>query len=223
MIGTMDRREIAERLGTSLANLKRAFRGTRLAYFNYCSRQPELVRAVNKYYETHSQAETAESFGLKPKQVDHIVNRYKTHKPKQIRWTDKEILEAAKMGGLISYEAQAKYFNRPRAHAGSIKALWTKRFNFLGGQINGMPHNQAKHLVDCSARYVYAVGTNRKGERTRGRRICLWLTMAESLKPEVPGFIASAIHTMADFQRWLWRDDNPKPRIMRMIKQRELT
>lgn len=212
MIGKMDRKDIALALGTSLANLKRAFRGTRLAFYNYCTINPDLVHSVNKYFETHSLRETAEHFGLKCKQVDHIVYRYRSAKPKQIRWTDKQIAEAAKMSGLVSLEAQAKYFNRPGAYAGSIKSLWTKRFGFMGGQINGMFHNQAKHFVDLSARYI---------KTKRGPRVILWVVMEDCLKPEVPTFMREAIMTLADFQRWLWRTENPKPLILKMIRERE--
>lgn len=210
----MDRREIAEALGTSLANLKRAFRGTRLAFYNYCTVNPGLVRQVNKYYETHTLDETAKAFELKPKQVDHIVNRYKQHAPKQLRWTDQQIIEATRMAGLVSLKNQAKYFNRPRANVGSIKSLWAKRFESRAAAVNGMAHWQAKHLVIVKARYLQA--------RPRAHRVILWVDMEKCLKSEVPKFIEDAIRIMADFQRWLWKSNNPKPLILKMIKEREL-
>lgn len=222
MIGKMDRRDIAIALGVSISNLKRAFRGTRLAYYNYCTINPGLVRSVNKFYEDHTQKETSDHFGLSEKQVDHIVNRYKMHLPKQIRWTDEQIVEAAKMAGLISFTAQAKYFNRPRANAGSIKSLWNKRFGFRGGSINGMVHFYAKELVSVKDRYIQPIGETRYGKPTKFKRLILWIDMENFLKPDVPKFICDAIKELANFQRWLWQSENPKPLILKMIKEREI-
>lgn len=221
LIGKMSREDVARQVGTSVVSLKRAFRGTRLAFHNYCSRQPELVRAVNRFYQEHGNARTAEQFGLKPKQIEHIVYRYKMHNPRQIRWTNEQIHEAAKMAGLVSMKAQARYFNRPNANAGAIKSLWTKRFGMGACSVNGMVHDTAKHLVNIKARYLRPIGDSRKNKPVLFRCVILWVDMEKCLKPEVPEFIRSAIHTMADFQRWLWKSDNPKPLILRMIKQRE--
>lgn len=222
LIGKMSREEIASAVGTSVSSLKRAFRGTRLAFYNYCVVNPGLVRQVNSYYEKHGKNKTAEAFGLKPKQVEHIVYRYKLAKPRQIRWTDKQITEAARMAGLISLKAQAKYFNRPNANAGSIKSLWNKRFQTAGGCINGMTRWTAKELVTSKAKYLKPIGNTRKGEPVEFRNLILWVDMEKCLKPGLPKFLQDAIYTMADFQRWLWRSDNPKPLIMKMIKEREL-
>lgn len=218
----MSREDIAMTLGVSIPSLKRAFRGTRLAFHNYCQANPGLVKAVCNHYENHTQDETAEAFGLRPKQVDHIVNRYKKfRKQKQIRWTDQQIAEAAKMSGLVSHSAQARYFNRPNAFNGSIKALWTKRFGFMGGSINGMACFHAQHLVDTSAQFLKPKGNDRRGDPVLFRWIILWVDMENSLKPDVPDFIRESIQTMANFQRWLWKTNNPKPRILRMIRERE--
>lgn len=221
MIGKMPRDEIAERLGVSVSSLKRAFRGTRLAFHNYCTANPELVRAVNQYYETHNINDTAKAFGLMPKQVDYIVYRYKMHKPKQLRWTDEQVIESAKMSGLVSFKAQARFFNRPGAFEGSIKALWQKKFKVPPGGINGMPHWKAREIVSADVPYIRPVGMSRDGKLVRFRRIALWVDMEKYLLPDVPQFIREAIMTMARFQRWLWKSYDPKPLILQMIKQRE--
>lgn len=221
MIGKMDRREIADRLGVSLSSLKRAFRSQRLAFHNYCAINPWLVKSVCKFYETHSKQETAKHFGLKEKQVDHMVYRYRLNRPKQIRWTNEQIIEAAKMAGLISPRAQAKYFNRPNAFSGSIKSLWNKRFNMGQGCINGMTHWTAKEMVNHKARYLLPKGEGRAGRTCEFRRLILWVDMEKVLKPGTPDFVKSAVMTMANFQRWLWRSDNPRPLILKMIKERE--
>lgn len=222
MIGKMDRVEIAERLGTSLTSLKRAFRGQRLGYHNWCVRQPELVKAVNSYYEEHGKNKTAERFQLKPKQVEHIIYRYKQFKPRQIRWTDKQITEAARMAGLVSPRAQANYFNRPNAHAGAIKSLWMKRFGMGAGSINGMAHWTAKELVDEDAPYIKPIGESRAGNPIEFRRLFLWVDIEKHLKKDIAPFLKDAVRSMADFQRWLHKSNNPRLKILAMIKEREV-
>lgn len=219
LIGTMPREEIAAAVGTSLPSLKRAFPGTRLAYFNRYVINPQLVRKVCEYYEQHGRKKTEEAFP--DVSVRSIVERYKNFRPRQTRWTDKEIIEAARMAGLISAKSQAKYFDRPNAHAGAIKSLWMKRFGFGQGNINGMVHDNAKHLVNHRARYIKPMGESRTGRQTQFRRLILWVDMERCLKPEVPKFLVDAIRTMADFQRWLHDAEDPRPKILRMIKQRE--
>lgn len=222
MIGKMSREEIAQNLGVSLVSLKRAFRGTRLAYYNYCQARPNLVKAVNKYFEKHNQTETAIHFGLSRKQVDHIIYRYRTAKPKQIRWTDSQIADAARMGGLVSAKAQAKYFNRPGANAGSIKSLWTKRLTGSNSNLNGMVRWHARRLVQGhKARYIQPYGDSSTGRRVKFRKIILWVDMEKCLRPDIPLFVHDAIKTMANFQRWLHGSKDPKKKILAMIARRE--
>ena len=221
LIGKMDRREIAERLGISLSNLKRAFRGTRLGYHNYCVANPGLVKEVNKYYERYGKNKTVKKFNLKPKQVEHIIYRYKLHKPRQIRWTDKEIIEAARMAGLVSTSSQAKYFNRPNANAGSVKSLWMKRFRMSQGCVNGMTHYRAKELLNGNARYLKPMGETRAGEPVEFRKLVLWVDMERNLKKGLPAFMRDAVKTMADFQRWLHGGGDVKGKIIKLIKERE--
>lgn len=225
--GTMPATEMAERLDTSVSNIKRAFIGTgeRLWFKNgKYKNQPELVLAVMEHYAKHGKISTVKAFPNV--NVKCIVDRpeyYGLEKPKrQVRWTDREIHEAAKMAGLISPSGQAKYFNRPNAFNGSIKSLWVKKFKLAGGSINGMPYWTAKYLVDSSAQFLRAGGSTRKGAPVRFRWVCLWVDMEAALRPETPPFVREAIQTMADFQRWLWKTKNPKPQILKMMREREV-
>jgi AraC-like DNA-binding protein len=221
LIGKMSREEIAEKLGTSLSNLKRAFRGTRLAYHNYCQANPSLVKKVNKYFETHTQEETAKHFKLSRKQVDHIVYRYRSAKRKQIQWSKEQIIEAAKMAGLVSYKSQAKYFNRPNAFEGSIHSLWIKKFKIGGQTIHGMPHWTAKYLVTNKAKYIRPFGNDRNNNPIKFRRILLWVDMEKCLKKDVPDFLKEGVRTMAQFQRWLFKSQDPKKEILKIMMTRE--
>jgi hypothetical protein len=220
LAGTLMQRELAERIGSSRSALIRwaSQNGVSLDAHAY---KPELRRRVLAYYELHGKTKTQKAFP--DVSVRSIVERsYGKFKPRQIRWTDEQLIEAARMAGLVSPAAQAKYFNRPNANAGAIKSLWMKRFGFGQGSVNGMVHDTAKHLVTVRARYIKPLGESRDGKAAEFRRLILWVDMEKCLKPDVPPFIADAIRTLANFQRWLWRDENPKPRILRMIKAREL-
>lgn len=224
-IGKIPVTEMAERLGTSVSNIKRAFRGESIWYHNgkYKNR-PELVAAVLHYYAKNGKLKTIERFP--DVSVKSIVDRpefYGFEKPRrQVRWTDEQLAEAARMAGLISFKAQAGYFRRPSANEGSIRSLWSKRFKQGWAQLNGMAWIHAHHLVDGRARYIRPQGTGRNWAKTMAAaRIILWVDMEKALKPELPPFIREAVKTMADFQRWLWRSDNPRPLILKMIKVRE--
>lgn len=215
----MMQRELAEHLGVSRTNLIRwaSQSGVSLDAHSY---KPEVVARVLAYYEQHGKTRTQEAFP--DVSVRSIVERnYGAFRPRQIRWTDAQIIEAARMAGLVSPRAQAKYFNRPNAHEGAIKSLWMKRFGFGAGSLNGMAHWQAKELVSVKARYLKPIGESREGEPIEFRRIILWVDMEKCLKRGTPAFIREAIETLANFQRWLWRCKNPKPKIIRMIRERE--
>lgn len=216
-------KEMAERLGTSVANIKRAFFGTgeSIWCFRRYANQPALVRQVLAFYEKHGRTKTEERF---PEiSVRSVVERYPNFSPRQIRWTEEQIIEAAKMAGLVSYKAQAKYFNRPNAFEGSICALWMKRFGIGQGQINGLVRSQVRPLIQGGhSKYISRVGQSRKGKRGQFQSLILWVDLEKMLKDDVPEFMKEAVRTLASFQRWLWRSDDPKPLILNMIKEREL-
>jgi hypothetical protein len=223
LIGSMPREMIAAALDVSLSNLKRAFSGRRLGYYNYCVANPKFVKEVNTYFESHTQEETANHFNLSKKQVDHIIYRYRSAEWKQIPWKDWQLIELVKMAGLISPTAQANFFNRPGAHEGSIKSAWSKKFNLAGGCINGLPQFRAKHFVNCKARYIRPLGMDRSGKKCEFRKLILWVDLENTLKKSCPSFIIEAVNAMASFQRWIWESNDPKPLILKMIKEREYT
>jgi hypothetical protein len=220
LIGTMPRDEIAETIGVSVASLKRAFRGTRICFFNKHVANPDRVKQVTKFYERHGRAETQKAF---PEiNVRSIVERYKLFRPRTIRWSEGQIIELARMGGVITYESQAKYFKRPGANAGSIKSAWTKKFKIAGGSINGMSHHIARQIVDNDCPFVTTrFWEQRKASGNYGRRLYLWVDMEKHLQPDIPNFIRDAVVSLAKFQRWLHQRKNPRLAIGRLIEVRE--
>jgi hypothetical protein len=219
LAGTMYIKQLAKAVGSSDSTLDRWAKqnGVNINAHKY---RPATIRTVCAFYEKHGLVKTKEAFP--DISVRSIIERHKLFKARQTRWTNEQIIEAVKMSGLVSPNAQAKFFNRPNAYNGSIKALWTKRFGFLGGSINGMTHWNARELVDSSAQYLKPKGEGRRGEPTLHRWLILWVDLENCLRPDIPDFIRQAIHTMADFQRCLWKSDNPKPLILKMIKEREI-
>ncbi len=212
-------RELAEHIGCSRTNLIRwaSNCGVSLDAHSY---KPEVIRQVCAFYEEHGKTKTQEAFP--DANVRSIVERFKFFKPRQIRWTDEQVIEAARMAGLVSLSAQAKYFNRPNAHAGAIKSLWMKRFGIGGGGVNGLVKWYARELIKGGhSKYIRPIGESRGGEPIQFRSIILWVDLEKILKPSVAPFIADAIRAMADFQRWLHGSDDPRRKILAMIKERE--
>jgi hypothetical protein len=220
MIGKIPREEIAERIGVSEASLKRAFRGVRLGYRQHLLARPELVQQVCAYYEEHGGPRTQKAFpGVN---VRSITERYKLFKPRTIRWTDEQLIELAKMGGIISISAQAKFFNRPNAYAGSIKSVWSKKFGMSSAAIHGMSHCQARHLVSKNCPYLYSNFwiSKRSNRRKCSRKLYLWVDMEKNLIGDLPSFIRDGIVTMSNFQRWLFKSKDPKSEILKMLRDR---
>jgi transcriptional regulator with XRE-family HTH domain len=112
LAGKMKQDDLADRIGCSRSNLIRWARDHKVS-LDSLSLKPDVVKKVCAYYERHGRKRTEKKFPNV--RVRSIVERYKLFKPRQIKWTDKQIIEAARMAGLISPGAQAKYFNRPRA------------------------------------------------------------------------------------------------------------
>lgn len=218
----MMQRELAEHIGCSRSNLIRWASANKISLDAH-SYKPEVKAAVLSFYEMHGRRATEKAFP--DVSVRSIVERnYGAFAPRQLRWTDKQIIEAARMAGLVSFKAQARYFNRPNANEGSIKSLWMKRFGHGSSNINGMPHWYARSLVwGPKVRYVKVVGTTRKGELKPFMRILLWVDIQKHMRPDTPKFIKSAVRAMANFQRWLHDDKNPRAKILKMINERELT
>lgn len=224
LIGTMPREDIAETLGVSTANLKRSLPGVSLWYKNgKWKNQPDLVKKVMTYYEKHGKPATVKKF---PEvNVGAIVERPEYYGIKrtyrQIRWNAKQIEELAQMGGLVSMENQAKYFKRPRANAGSIRSVWTKKFGLGGGQINGMSEWRARMFVTARCpRIKTEFYLNRTKDGHYSRTLCLWVDMEKHLKADCPEFVSDAVKAMAQFQRWLFQTNNPKRKINQIIKKK---
>jgi predicted DNA-binding protein (UPF0251 family) len=222
--GKYTKEEIARRIGTSRSSVARLGRDLKLSFaatYKYKA-NPELVKQVCDYYGKHGKSKTLERFpGIK---LRSIVEQYKYFAPRQIRWTDDQLKELARMAGIISMKAQARYFNRPHAYAGSIKAAWVKKFGMGGGSINGLAWDAAKHFVTDKCKPIRTEFWNRrKTKRSRvhyGRQIVLWTEMRKHLKPDTPPWLKESVDALANFQIWL-HGKHPRKAIQTLIEERE--
>lgn len=223
MIGKISREEIAQKIGVSVANLKRSMRGQSFWFYNgKWKNNPEFVAKVLNHYWKHGMPATKKKFnGIS---VKSIVDRpeYYGHRRvyRQRRWTETQKIELVRMSGLVSHGSQARYFDRPKAAGGSIKSAWVKVFGVAPGRINGMSFDIAKHIAKRSTPYVRPNGWS-SGVDSHQWTV-LWVDLEDNLMEGVPEYIKEAVKTMADFQRWIWGCKNPKAKIMKMIDIREV-
>lgn len=217
----MKRADICKALGVSLSNLKRSCPGVSFQYMhlkkNKYLTNPLLVKKVCKYYEKHGKRKTQEKF---PEvNIRSIVEKYKLYSPRQLQWTDDQLLELTKMAGIISMKAQARYFNRPFANKGSIRSVWSKRFGYGQRNINGMTYWKAKHFIKKTCPLIETPFFS--NDHTQ-RRLVLWVDFERHIKRDCPDFIKEAVSDMAGFQRKLFGVKDVRAKVKRLMKQREI-
>lgn len=210
--------EICSILKCSRASLRRLARdeGFSLALPRY---DDALIRCVTRAYEQHGRSKTQKMFpGVR---VRSIVER-RPHKPRQIRWKEREIVAAARMAGLLSFEQQAELFHRPRAKAGSIRSLWNKRFKTNLGQLHGCSRETAKYIAlpECPMVPRRAAIEGSKGPLPV-QWIVLWCDLKDWMRPSLPPFISDAVTALAEFQCWLYQTQKPKSRILEILRHQE--
>jgi len=217
--------DVAKHLGVSKSNLKRSIDTSKVkfTFHNKHKNNPHLVKTICAYYEKHGKRETQKKFP--DVKVRSVLEKYKLFSPRQSRWSDKEIIEAVKMAGLISYKAQWVYFKRPLAFAGSITSFWMKKFGFGQGKVNGLRGYRGKPFVKPRCKPViikFGELREKRHDEDWEAKVYLWVDLEKHLLPNVNEDFKIAIQTMASFQRWLWQSENPRAKILKMIKQREL-
>lgn len=212
--GTMTREKLVTVAGVSRATIYRFGRDRGISFAREVY-SDELKAEVVSYYEKHGGPATAKAFpGVR---VRSIYERHE-YEPRQTRWTDQEIIRAARMAGLVSMQEQAKIFARPNAYAGSIHALWNKRFRMGGSLIHGLAPYLADEILTPGYPLIRTQYWNTRRKNTSSsRRVALWCTMGPYLRPDLPRFMCDAIDTMADFQRWLFQSKRPERVIAKML------
>lgn len=215
LAGTMPIKKLAKKVGTSDSTLDRWAKANKVD-INWLKYRPDTVRQVCEYYAKHGKVKTQKKF---PKvKVRSIVERYmrSLDLPKrQERWTSNQLIEVARMAGLVSLEKQASNFARPGANLGAMRSVWNKRFGHGGININGLSKNVAKGYVLHSCPYY---STSFWYHRNGPRLIALWVDAEQHLKPDVPDHLREAIAALAKFQRWL-HGENAKSNIEDILRR----
>lgn len=210
---TMTRTRIASTVGITRAQVSRFLREEGLTS-NSVRYPAEVVMAVCETYERLGRKATQEQY---PEvSIRSIVERYRQFRPRQVRWTDAQRVEAAKMAGLVSQNAQARYFRRPNAYDGSIRALWAKRFQCQPRHLNGLGVHLAWRLVRPGCPAVLGHWADAGGVRAK----VLWLDLVRYLRPTGEPIVAEVIETLAHFQAWL-HGTSCSQDIQQMIEERE--
>jgi hypothetical protein len=215
LLGQVPRSEIEKRFGLSKAAIYRFLREHNLKVKHFNQPEPALVEAVLRTYERGGKSLVRACF---PEvNCRSIVERYKDYTPRQIRWTPSQCIEAAKMAGIVSYNAQARFFGRPNAYSGSIRSFWSKRMHCEPRFINGFPLHRVYPLAVPGTPCILV-----KHEQSGGARaIVLWLDLLAHLSPRVDLLIREAIEALARFQGWLHGTQSADA-IRAMIQDREV-
>lgn len=205
--------ELAAKIGVSKPTLVRwACRNK--VYLNAHKYPADVVKEVCAYYVKHGRSKTEKHFP--DVSVRSVVERYLaglTDERRQVRWTPAQLVQLAKMAGLVSHARQAEHFGRPGAHAGSIKSAWVKKFKVGSSNINGLSYWVARHYVTMGCPFYETQfwekrkTIDRRRSTTQTRKIALWIDVARHLRGDVPDHIASAVQSMARFQVWLHGED----------------
>lgn len=224
MRGKYTKEEIAKKIGASRSGVMRLGRDLNLS-FNHCNRykaNPQLVKQVCKYYEKYGKIKTQKKFPHI--NVRSIVEHYNYFKPRQTKWTESQIKDLAQMAGIISMESQAKFFQRPNAHKGSIISVWMKNFKRSGGSLNGISWNIAKHFVTNDCKPIQTKFWSQRNSTTQNlkkRKLVLWTEINQYIRPELPIHIKEAIACLSRFQEWLYGTCQVAKEVNKMIQERE--
>lgn len=160
-----------------------------------------LIEEVCEYYAKHGKIKTRDKF---PEvNVRTVVERYKHDigvAPRQVRWKDEEIVKVVLLARTNTKEEIAKEMNRPNAHTGSIKSIFSKRLNLSATKIAGLPYAKVvKNYKICEKDIPW--------HRLESRRICYWSDILTYLRPNVSSEIRRAIETCVMFEKWLTKED----------------
>lgn len=205
-LGIISIEETAEKLKTSRSSLRRWARDNGVS-FKYTGYSDEIKREVTSYYEKHGMPATRKRFP-KVKVRSIIEKMYGEFSPRCVKWEENQIIEMVKMSCFIPFSDQAKYFNRPRANAGSISSAWAKKIKAAPLEIQGICKNRAKLFISKKCPFIELPFIRNEESDKEHRNLHLWIDMEKHLLPDCPGVIKKYIETMAMFQRWLWNTED---------------
>lgn len=201
-VGKKPRHEVAQLAGCSLAALRRWARDNdmSLAWIGGTKKyliRPELIKEVCEYYAKHGKLATKKKY---PKvRLRSIIERYYKDlgmPPRQKRWTDKQVIELAKLQGMYSQPYQAIYFNRPNAARSSIPHKLSRFYGRNLKHVNGLPKWLIVRFLDTDKPESLKEMVN--------YNIVPWYFIQQHIKPGLNPEIYHCIDLMVKFQKILW-------------------
>ncbi len=215
-LNKMKRADIADAINVPVSRLKRAasFAGWKFTFtkgFADLKYDPTLVVEVLNYFDSNGKIKTQEKFP--DINIRSVVERYgKGRNTRCKKWSNNDLIELMKMGGIISFENQAIFFNRPRAHKGSIVSVWQKVFGVSSRCMNGLPKYKAEKIAKKECPYI-------KSEYKNGMKLYLWCDLKNYLLPNCSEVVKRCINIMCEFQERIFNGE-VKEEIKKMQKER---
>ena len=246
-----NREEIAKELGVSKSNLHRSFKGKSLTK-NVNSKimnKPDLIIEVIDYYKEHSIKETENKFKEKLpdggvysvlssyywKRNSELNNRWISEERRELinlvgnkykrkihSWTTREMLELMKMKDIISYKGQIKFFK---------DRLGIESINTRGG-LNITSLNLKKGLNGVNIGYYNKKWTPfikdeapsiTNNLSSKHGKFVLWVDIEKNLVDDCPQEIVDSVKSLAKFQRSLFGVKDVRGKVLRMIREREIS
>jgi len=210
---------------TKVARLRR--HGAKLTFFDSKIKYPiELKEQVLKYYQTHSFAETARQFSLKPNELKSLLTRaygkkelklYRKDNRCKRKWDTQDLVVMLKLGGLKRRDAIAKQLGRSKSRHHSVKDR-LRELNISSRQINGLTLSQFHAVFGAKPKHFITTKAGPPGRPSVSCKsgCCRWKIipyveinrMIKDKELRVSKTLRLAFEAMAMFQRWIWNDKN---------------
>lgn len=212
LAGTMYIKDLAKKIGTSDSNLDRWARDNDFN-INALKYRKNTINEVCEFYGQHGKIKTQEKFPNV--RVRSIVERYYNGDPRQIPWTDQQLVDLARIANFASASDQAKFFNRPRAKEGAISSVWIKRYGMYPGNLHGWYKERAKNFVTKDCPFIEIPNFMKVGKYKR--KLAIWVDIQKHLKKDAPDIVRDAVEALSQFQIWLYGGD-PKLAILNIME-----
>lgn len=200
---------------TKAAYLRR--HGAKLTFLDSKIKYPiELKEQALKYYQTHSFAETAKQFSLKPNELKNLLSSsygkkefklYRKDNRCKRKWDTQDLVVMLKLGGFKRRDAIAKQLGRSKSRHHSVKDR-LRELNISSRQINGLTLSQFHTVFGAKPKHFITTKAGSPGCRWK---IIPYVEIDRIIKAKefrVSKTLRLAFEAMAMFQRWVWGDQN---------------
>lgn len=215
--GTHTIKQISDEVGISISKITRFRKLNNLARRHRRYTQ-ETINDVLRYYEQHGRVATQKHFP--DVNVPCITDVYE-HAPRVEPWKQEDLFMVVRMAGLAPPSVLAGLIHRRGMHAGTIESVLFRKMGITRvATLHGLGRHCAKWLAYENCPFVVRPLWRRRTttkQKNPLRRTYLWCDLVRHMRADIPDFVREGISAMADFQRWLFKNDNPRPVILKMM------